>query len=176
MLLSLSLANSSPQSSGKSKLDSLSTMKRPATRSFLTGVRKKALTLTPCAEACFEAALLAQCSDGTQLCSCTSAEFHFMWYSCIQGECQADELTSAQAWLASGCAGFPVTDKPTVTIPFLPSNSNADIGQQPAPTSSLVSTNPTPERTSSSGRASTEPSPLPQTASSSVIPPQSVHR
>ncbi|KAJ7860302.1 hypothetical protein B0H13DRAFT_2355692 [Mycena leptocephala] len=105
----------------------------PVPTTDVFGVREGGLQLTPCAETCLDAAEAAEC-DGTQICLCTNADFQFKWFSCVQAECQAAELDSAHKWLESGCADFPVSTKPTETTPFLPSNSNADIGSTKVPT------------------------------------------
>ncbi|KAJ7200677.1 hypothetical protein B0H12DRAFT_542422 [Mycena haematopus] len=100
----------------------------PSRSSLPTNVCKRGLELTACAETCFEAASAVECGfvlflcpfvwlyspvcglihrhrQGGQLCFCTNADFQSKWFSCIQGECQPDELDNADKWLASACLG-----------------------------------------------------------------------
>ncbi|KAF7366138.1 CFEM domain-containing protein [Mycena venus] len=112
--------------------------------------------ISPCADTCFFAAAAAVAGCGNPSpdinCVCTNADFQFKWISCVQAECQAAELDKVDQWLAEECGAqsLSITGKPTATTPFLPSNSNADIGT----TKVQTTTNPRSTEISSSGGTS----------------------
>ncbi|KAJ7212791.1 hypothetical protein C8J57DRAFT_300401 [Mycena rebaudengoi] len=86
-------------------------------------------TLSKCAATCHIAAGAAVCPDLATTCQCTNANFRSDFLSCVQGECQAAELDNAQQFVASLCGTVSLTAKPTATVPFLPTNANADINK-----------------------------------------------
>ncbi|KAJ6490021.1 hypothetical protein C8R45DRAFT_1096984 [Mycena sanguinolenta] len=116
-----------------------------------------------CGPTCLEAA-----QDACPECDpCTNADLQFEFFSCVKGECQPSELEPAQQALANVCGTVTPTTKPTVTTPFLPANTNADISSasiQP-PTShttggtiTTASVTNTPNQSSTSITSTPDPS------------------
>ncbi|KAJ7797985.1 hypothetical protein B0H14DRAFT_3886742 [Mycena olivaceomarginata] len=66
----------------------------------------------------------------------------------VQGECQTAELDNAQQFVASLCGTVSLTAKPTATIPFLPTNANADINGPSHTSVSLSSSSSSAKNTS----------------------------
>ncbi|KAF7358313.1 CFEM domain-containing protein [Mycena venus] len=115
-------------------------------------------TLSKCVATCHNAAGAAICPDLATTCQCTNANFRFDFLSCVQGECQAAELDNAQQFVASVCGTVSLTAKPTATIPFLPTNANADINEPSHTSVSLSSHAPaqTSQETGSPNTGSTQ--------------------
>ncbi|KAF7373960.1 hypothetical protein MSAN_00608500 [Mycena sanguinolenta] len=68
------------------------------------GVHKRALpTLSKCATNCHNEAGAAECPDLATDCQCTNASFQSTFLSCVQTECPATDLDTAQQFLASLC-------------------------------------------------------------------------
>ncbi|KAJ6467861.1 hypothetical protein C8R45DRAFT_474695 [Mycena sanguinolenta] len=84
-------------------------------------------TLSPCALTCQGAASHAA-SCTTSVCSCTNAVYQAMYFSCVRGECQPAELEDAVDQLSDNCGSLGPTSGAILTTPFLPPNTNADIG------------------------------------------------
>ncbi|KAJ7912637.1 hypothetical protein B0H13DRAFT_2271443 [Mycena leptocephala] len=95
----------------------------------------------------------AVCPDLATTCQCTNANFRSDFLSCVQGECQAAELDNAQQFVASLCGTVSLTAKSTTTVPFLPTNANADV-HEPSHTSSSASN--TSQETGSPNTGSTQ--------------------
>ncbi|KAF7366027.1 CFEM domain-containing protein [Mycena venus] len=74
-------------------------------------------------------------------CLCGNADFQFRANSCVQAECEESSDLGGVAQLQQRCAVHIlfVTGQPTVTVPFHPSNSNADFSG-----SALITNAPTP--------------------------------
>ncbi|KAF8139174.1 hypothetical protein K438DRAFT_1880539 [Mycena galopus ATCC 62051] len=94
----------------------------------IIGVRDST-PLSKCAATCHNAAGAAVCPDLATTCQCTNANFRSDFLSCVQGECQAAELDNAQQFVAGLCGTVSLSAKPTATVPFLPTNPNADINE-----------------------------------------------
>ncbi|KAJ7775569.1 hypothetical protein B0H16DRAFT_1507894 [Mycena metata] len=87
--------------------------------------------LSPCALGCIEAAATASaCGSFTNAtCVCTDADFQARAGTCLQAECKPAEAQAALAANAANCGPLSLTPtaSATVTAPFLPSNTAADI-------------------------------------------------
>ncbi|KAJ6470315.1 hypothetical protein C8R45DRAFT_1015387 [Mycena sanguinolenta] len=120
-------------------------------------------TLSKCAATCHNAAGAAVCPDLATTCQCTNANFRSDFLSCVEGECQAAELGNAQQFLAGlSCGTVSLTTKPTSTVPFLPTNANADINE---PSHTSV----TPSSSSSSVRNTSQETGSPNTGSTQTV-------
>ncbi|KAJ7053469.1 hypothetical protein C8F01DRAFT_1166470, partial [Mycena amicta] len=86
--------------------------------------------LTPCVLGCLTPAAADTCLTFTNVtCVCTNADFQQKAASCLQAECNAEEMKAALGLQKAQCgaASLSATSTPTATTPFLPSNSAADI-------------------------------------------------
>ncbi|KAJ7880080.1 hypothetical protein B0H13DRAFT_2345777 [Mycena leptocephala] len=104
--------------------------------------------LSKCAATCHNAAGAAVCPDLATTCQCTNANFRSDFLSCVQGECQAAELDNAQLFVASLCGTVSLTAKSTATVPFLPTNANADVNEPSHTSVSLSSPSASARNTS----------------------------
>ncbi|KAJ6603328.1 hypothetical protein DFH09DRAFT_1068496 [Mycena vulgaris] len=98
--------------------------------------------LSPCARGCIAAAAAnSSCeTSGNVACMCTDPDFQFKATSCLAAECQAPEMGTALGLQASQCRAMSLTPtaSASATVPFVPSNSAADISS-PASGSSSAS-------------------------------------
>ncbi|KAF8193203.1 hypothetical protein K438DRAFT_845690 [Mycena galopus ATCC 62051] len=120
----------------------------------IIGVRDST-PLSKCAATCHNAAGAAVCPDLATTCQCTNANFRSDFLSCVQGECQAAELDNAQQFVAGLCGTVSLSAKPTATVPFLPTNPNADINE-PSHTSIALSNSSSSARNVSSSSSAGE--------------------
>ncbi|KAJ7174923.1 hypothetical protein C8R46DRAFT_1082061, partial [Mycena filopes] len=108
------------------------------------------LGLTPCALGCITAAATASdCKTFTNAtCVCTDINFQTLAAMCLTTECQAAEAQAAIGIQGQQCGplSLSATGSATVTAPFAPSNTAADINSTasgsgaPAPSGSGKST------------------------------------
>ncbi|KAF7372873.1 hypothetical protein MSAN_00493400 [Mycena sanguinolenta] len=110
-------------------------------------------TLSLCAQTCLSAADEATAACPVVLAGCVPCDNTNNTlsdlFSCVQGECQAAELSDARQYVASVC-GIRISSLSTATIPFLPSNSNADINVEVPSTHSSVEASSVTRQTTSS--------------------------
>ncbi|KAJ6471485.1 hypothetical protein C8R45DRAFT_1014514 [Mycena sanguinolenta] len=153
----------------KQRIDSASPME--GLSPTIGSLGKRASALTPCAVTCHNAAGAAVCPDLATTCQCTNANFQFDFLSCVQGECQAGELGSAQQFLTGLCGTTSPNSKPTATTPFLPTNPKADIDELQTSTAGASSSGGTPGENSSTSTTTQTTSSLSssQTVAPSVI-------